>query len=167
MPSSTAGPERAPVDPDVDLHDPSQRNRRAWDPAVLAVIALGAVIGAQARYGLSLWWPSEPGRWPVSTWWINLSGSFLLGSLMVVLVELRSPSRLARPFIGVGMLGGYTTFSTAMVESHELVLADHPGTAMAYLFGTAAAALAAVAAGSSGTRVAIAGWRRIRRSGRS
>lgn len=166
MPSFTGGPERGPIDPDVDLQDPGQRSRRAWDPAVLAVIALGAVLGAQARYGLSLWWPSEPGRWPVSTWWVNLSGSFLLGSLMVLLAQLPSPSRLARPFIGVGMLGGFTTFSTAMVEAHDLALADHPGTALAYLVGTAAAALAAVAAGSSGTRVAIAGWHRIRRSGR-
>lgn len=165
MSSSTGGPPGAPVDPDVDLHDPNQKNLRAWDPAVLGAIAAGAVIGAEARYGLSLWLAGDPGAWPAATWWINISGSLLLGVLMVALTEFRQTPRLARPFLGVGVLGGCTTFSTAMVEVHGLVLAGRPGTAMTYLSGTAAAALAAVALGAIGMRAAGAGWRRLRGRG--
>ncbi|MDQ3734978.1 MAG: CrcB family protein [Actinomycetota bacterium] len=130
---------------------------------MLTAIAAGGVVGAEARYGLSTWWPNDPGHWPGTTFVINVSGSLLLGALMVVLTELKSAPRLARPFLGVGVLGGFTTFSTAMVDVHELLMAGHPTVAMAYLFGSAAAALAGVTAGSSAVRL-LATARRSRGS---
>ena len=51
---------------------------------------------------------------------------------------------LLRPFVGVGVLGGYTTFSTYTVEARTLVAAGRPGVALGYLMATAATALAAV-----------------------
>ena len=55
--------------------------RRAGDPAVLAVIALGGVLGAEARYGMSVWLPHQPAQLPVATWLVNASGCFLIGVL--------------------------------------------------------------------------------------
>jgi fluoride exporter len=140
-----------PVDSDVDLHVPAQRHQRNWDPAVLAAVAAGGVLGAEARYGLSLLLPHHPGQWPMATWVTNVSGCFLIGVLMVVLTELTSPHRLVRPFLGVGVLGGYTTFSTAMVDVQQLAQAGHEGAAFGYLGATLAAA---VLAAFLGTRLA-------------
>lgn len=161
MPASA----RQPVDPDVDLHVPAQR-RRGPDLPVLAVIAAGGVLGSEARYALALWSADDAGSWPVATWWTNVVGSFLLAALMVVLTELSSPHRLVRPFLGVGLLGGFTTFSTAMVETPGLIAAGRPGVALGYLFGTAAGTVVAAAAGAAAVRVVGAAVHRRRGRGR-
>ena len=156
-----------PVDPDVDA--PAQRRPRSWDPAVLAAIAAGGVLGAEARYGMSVLIPHEPGQWPMATWLINISGCFLIGILMVVITELTSPHRLIRPFLGVGLLGGYTTFSTAMVDVQQMALAGRGGAALGYLLATVVAAVAAAYAGVTLTRASAALWlgRRARRGERA
>jgi CrcB protein len=151
------------VDPDVDMHVAQQPRQRAFDPLVLAVIAVGGVVGSEARYVLHVWSPGADGGWPWGTWWANVAGSLLLGALMVVLTELTSPHRLLRPFLGVGVLGGFTTFSTVMVEVPTLMAAGRPGMALGYLVGTAVAALVAVAVGVAAVRAAAAGWHRLRR----
>jgi fluoride exporter len=148
-----------PVDPDVDLHVPAQRRQRRWDPAVLAAIAAGGVLGAEARYGMSVLIPHQPGQWPWGTWLVNISGCFLIGILMVAITELTSPHRLVRPFLGVGVLGGYTTFSTAMVDVQQQALAGHAAAALAYLVTTVTAAVVAAFAGVTVTRAAAALWR--------
>ena len=135
------------VDPDVDLHVPAQRQERALDPALLAAIAAGGVLGAEARFALEWILATPDGGWPWATWLINVVGSLLLGVLMGVLGRLRRPHRLARPFLGVGVLGGFTTFSTAMAEVPRLLGAGRPALALLYLVGTALTALAAAAAG--------------------
>jgi len=135
------------VDPDVDLHVPAQRQERALDPAVLSTIAVGGVLGAEARYALGRLLDSPDGGWPWATWLINVVGSLLLGVLMGVLDGLPRPHRLARPFLGVGVLGGFTTFSTAMGDVPRLLGAGRPGLALLYLVGTALTALPAAAAG--------------------
>jgi CrcB protein len=55
---------------------------------------------------------------------------------MVVITELAYGHRLLRPFLGVGVLGGYTTFSTATVEVLSLIGAGRPGTAAGYVVAT-------------------------------
>ncbi|HEY0401933.1 MAG TPA: CrcB family protein [Blastococcus sp.] len=140
------------IDPDVDLRVPAQRRQRAFDPAVLGVIAAGGVLGAEARYALERAVPSAAGDWPVATFVINVAGSLLIGVLMVVVTELRTPHRLVRPFLGVGILGGFTTFSTAVVEVVALQRAGEPVLGLAYLVGTALSALLAVALGVAATR---------------
>lgn len=153
---------REPVDPDVDLHVPAQRRHRAFDPAVLGVIAAGGVLGSEARYALQQAVGHASDTWPWATWAINVSGCLLLGALMVVLTELTSPHRLLRPFLGVGVLGGYTTFSTAMVDVTGLLGTGHPGLAPAYLVGTAVAAVLAAMLGSTTARALGMGTRRRR-----
>jgi fluoride exporter len=151
-----------PIDPHVDRPAPAPRLARNWDPAVLAAIAAGGVLGAEARYGLGLLLPHAPGEWPWATWSINISGCFLIGILMVVITELTSPHRLLRPFLGVGILGGYTTFSTAMVDVQQMALAGHEGAALGYMLATVTAAVAAAFAGVALTRAAAALWLRRR-----
>ena len=155
------------VDPAVDPSVPARRRQRALEPAILVAVAAGGILGAEARYALSRWFPPEHGAWPASTWWINVGGSLALGALMVVLTELTSPHRLLRPLLGVGVLGGFTTFSTAMVEARGLLSDGTPALALTYLVGTPAAALVAVILGSVGMRVVAAGWKRARRRRRS
>jgi CrcB protein len=156
----------APIDPDVDLHVPAQRRQRAWDPAVLGAIAVGGVLGAEARYGMSVWLPHQPGQWPGATWLVNTSGCFLIGVLMTVITELAPVHRLIRPFLGVGILGGYTTFSTAMVDVQQMAVAGREAQALGYLAATVAAALAATFLGATLARTPAAAWagRRRRRN---
>jgi CrcB protein len=124
-------------------------------------VAAGGVLGAEARYGLLVLMPHEAGQWPTATWLINISGCFLLAILMVVITELASAHRLLRPFLGVGILGGYTTFSTAMVDVQQMALAGHGGAALGYLMAAAAAVTAAFA-GATLTRASAALWLRRR-----
>ncbi len=141
------------VDPDVDLHVPAQRAELARTPwAVLAAISAGGVAGACGRYALALALPRQPDQFPWATLLTNVSGCLLIGVLMVLITEVRPAHRLVRPFLGVGVLGGYTTFSTYAVEVQRLVAAGAAGTGLVYLAGTLVAALAAVAAGQALTR---------------
>jgi CrcB protein len=156
----------SPVDPDVDLPASTRRSSARLDPGVLGAIAAGGVLGAEGRYALGLAVPHPAGGWPMATLLINLSGSLVLGALMVVVTELTSPHRLLRPFLGVGVLGGYTTFSTAMVDVQQLLRAGRPLVAVAYLFGTALGALFAAWLGTALARAAAHGWGRRRAGGR-
>jgi fluoride exporter len=144
---------QVPTDPDVDLHDPKQR--RELSPTLLAVIAAGGVVGALARYGLSELLPHAPGAWPLATWLTNVSGCLLLGVLMVLVTEVWPAKRYLRPFVGVGVLGGFTTFSTAMVDVRALVSAGEPALGLLYLGGTVVTAVLATAAGWFATRAVV------------
>jgi len=116
---------------------------RAQAP-VLAVVALGGGLGALARYGLAQALPTPPGGFPWSTFVTNVLGCFLIGVLMVLITEVWSAHRLLRPFLGTGVLGGFTTFSTYAVEIRGLLRPGEVPLAFAYLAGTLAAALLAV-----------------------
>jgi CrcB protein len=70
---------------------------------------------------------------------------------MVVLLELTSPHRLARPFLGVGILGGYTTYSTFAVDVQRLVVEHRAGIAFLYVAVTVGTCAAAVMASTLGT----------------
>lgn len=112
---------------------------------VVAAVSLGGGLGALARYGVGLLVPTEPGRFPWGTFGINVLGCLLIGMLMVVATELVRAHRLVRPFLGVGVLGGFTTFSTYSVESLRLL--PDVGLVVAYLLGTLVAAILAVMTG--------------------
>ena len=92
---------------------PTARTHQASGPgaADLAAIAVGGGIGSVARYLLSAAFPAGHG-FPWAIFAVNVSGCFFLGVLMVYLLEVWPPRRLLRPFLAVGLLGGYTTYST-------------------------------------------------------
>ncbi|MGH3936465.1 MAG: fluoride efflux transporter FluC [Pseudonocardiaceae bacterium] len=100
---------------------PSQQMPRRGQVPVLAVVAVGGMLGSAARYGVSVWLPSPAGTFPWSTFTVNVSGCLLIGILMVLIGEACSVHRLARPFLGTGILGGYTTFSAYTVDAHALL----------------------------------------------
>ena len=137
-----------PIDPDVDLHVLSHQSELARSHgAILLVIAFGGGVGALARFGMARWLPTEPGRFPWGTFLANVAGCLLIGVLMVLVTEVLQAHPLVRPFFGVGVLGGFTTFSTYALETQGLL---KPGTvvvAFLYLAGTLITALLAVLAG--------------------
>ncbi|WP_377268603.1 fluoride efflux transporter FluC [Peterkaempfera sp. SMS 1(5)a] len=132
---------------------PVRQPRSQWD--VLAVIALGGGIGSLARYGLARALPTPPGGFPWATFVTNATGCFALGLLMVYVLEVWPPSRHVRPFLGVGVLGGFTTFSTYTVEIRGLLAAHSWALAGTYAFASLAVGLAAAwAGGTLGRRAA-------------
>ncbi|MEU6497099.1 fluoride efflux transporter CrcB [Streptomyces sp. NPDC046984] len=134
-----------PTDPDVDLRVPAQRRelrRGQWQ--VIAAVAVGGVIGACARYGAALLWPTAPGAFPWTTFSVNVIGCAVIGVFMVIITDVWAAHRLVRPFFGTGVLGGFTTFSTYAVDIQRLVDAGHAPTGLLYLAVTMPAALAAV-----------------------
>jgi CrcB protein len=142
-----------PTDPDVDVRIGSQRRELVRSRGtVLAAVALGGGIGAVARYGLGRLSPTRPGEFPWGTFTINVAGSFLIGVLMVLVTEMLPAHRLIRPFLGAGVLGGFTTFSTYAVETSGLLRPGSVVVAFTYLAGTLIAAMLAVIAGVRLTR---------------
>jgi len=123
-----------PIDPDIDRGAGGRATQRAASlrPAVLGAIAAGGVLGASARYGVARLWPVAAGRFPWATFWTNVSGSFVLGFVLVLIVERFPPSRYARPFVATGFLGAYTTFSTLVVETDVLIRDGHAATGLLY-----------------------------------
>lgn len=119
----------------------------AGDRYVLAAICVGGALGTLARYEIEATWPAGEGI-PWATLSINCSGAFLLGVLVSVVIARVAGSGhplapLVRPALGTGLLGGYTTFSTFMVESRERAVP----VAAAYMAISIAAGLALALAG--------------------
>jgi CrcB protein len=85
--------------------------------SALGVVALGGGVGSVLRYALSRAVHPAADGFPTATLIINLSGSLLLGALVVAVTEVWRPHHLLRPLLGTGMLGGYTTFSTFAMET--------------------------------------------------
>ena len=79
---------------------------------------------------------------------------------MVIVTDVVPHRRLVRPFLGVGVLGGYTTFSTYIVDIHQAASAGAPWTALAYLAATLISALLAVWAGQAVTSLLVGRWTR-------
>jgi CrcB protein len=129
---------------------------------MLSVISVGGVLGSLARYGLGVVFPHGAAGFPWATFAVNVAGCGLIGVLMVCIDQLGA-HRLIRPFLGVGVLGGFTTFSTYVVEVQQAVAAGAARVALAYLGGTLAAAVIAVWAGSALTSTLI---RVLTRAGR-
>jgi len=153
-PSESAEPRG--IDPDVDLRDRRQARELPDAPwVVLPLIAAGGAIGGTARYGAGGLLPTAPGEFPVATFLVNVSGCLLIGVLMALIARAGPRFRPARPFLGVGVLGGYTTFSTYIADVQGLLDAGRPAVALAYLGTTLLCALAAVWAGTALAEAAL------------
>ncbi|HEY6571348.1 MAG TPA: fluoride efflux transporter CrcB [Candidatus Limnocylindrales bacterium] len=114
----------------------------------LLLVGLGGFGGAVLRW-LVDGWVSErnPSAFPLGTFVVNLTGSFVLGVLFAWVLERDVLPPDVRLPLMVGFLGAYTTFSTFMLESWRLVEEGAYGLAMANLVGSVVLGLVAVVAG--------------------
>ena len=120
---------------------------------MLALLAfVGAGLGGVARYAIGTLFPADGTGFPWPTFIINVSGSLLLGFVYAVL-DGGSTSPEWRTFLGVGLLGGYTTFSTFSHETLRLAQQGEWQRAGLYVL---ASVLCAVAATLLGLRLASA-----------
>lgn len=116
------------------------------------IVLAGAGLGGVARYALSAWIMAKSGlRFPLGTLLVNVSGCFLIGLLMTLLTERLQLHSHWRLFLVVGVLGGYTTFSSFEYETLQAVRDGARWMGLLYvagsvLFGYAAVWLGAVLA---------------------
>lgn len=121
--------------------------------SVLFAIAAGGALGTPTRYAVGRLVPVGPSAFPWSTFVINVSGCLLLGLVLTLVIERWPPSRFVRPFVAIGFLGAYTTFSTYAVEADLLVKDGQVATATAYVIGSFTVGLVAVYLGVFGARL--------------
>ncbi len=143
-----------PIDPDVDA-DTQRAEISKTHGLVLLAISIGGGIGALARWCLSELVPNNSFPW--ATFLANVTGSFLIGVLLVLVTYRFAEQKYLRPFLGVGFLGGFTTFSTYSEQTVSLLNDGAFGLAFAYVFGTLATALIAVLLGTRLARAVFAG----------
>ena len=158
QPTDAAAHEPIDIDVDIDLHRAGPGGRGRDEATVLGVIATGGAIGATARYLIGQEWPTPTGAFPAGTLAINVLGCALIGVLMVLSTDVWSRQRLIRPFLGTGVLGGFTTFSAYTVDIQRLVAGAHVSTALLYLAVTPIGALLAVWVTATATR-RLVNWR--------
>jgi CrcB protein len=123
-----------------------------YDGRELAAIFAGGVVGALARTGLAEALPHDSAQWPWATFTVNVFGAFLLGYFATRLQERLPLSAYRRPFLGTGICGALTTFSTMQVELLKMLDHEHYGLAAGYTAASIAAGFVAVWAATTITR---------------
>ena len=116
-------------------------------PVILAV-ALGGAIGSVARYGLDrLIQRRSFAVFPWSTFTINATGCLLIGLVIATLVDRHQTPAWLRVGLVMGVLGGYTTFSTFAQETLDLIEEGRLDIGALYAFGSLTVGVAAVFVG--------------------
>lgn len=120
--------------------------RPPWRPDVreVAAICAGGILGALARSALERSVRVAPGAWPWPTFAVNMAAALLLGALITLMQDRLPSSGYRRAFLGSGLCGALSTFSTVMVELLEMLEASRVGLAGAYAAATLAGGLALV-----------------------
>lgn len=114
--------------------------------------ALGGALGSLARWSLAEALPPSPAGWPWATLLVNLTGCLLLGALLAGLATRSPEPAWVRPFLGVGVLGGFTTYSAFAVEVVGLVDRGAPVPAAGYVLASTVGGVAAVVLGAQAVR---------------
>ncbi len=122
----------------------------------ILLVLLGGAIGTGLRFGvvnLVVYLLRQPPKYPYATFFINITGSFLIGFL-AELFDARMPvSPELRAMLLVGVLGGYTTFSSFSLETLNLIRDNQPGAAFLYSAGSVILGLTATWLGVQAARM--------------
>jgi CrcB protein len=110
---------------------------------VLAAIAVGGFAGGLLRYAVSLALPAGPRGFPWAVFEVNTTGAFVLGLVLILVLEVLPPTTYVRPLLGTGFCGALTTFSSVAVGADELVARGSWLLAVAFLVAGLLAGLAA------------------------
>jgi CrcB protein len=114
------------------------------DNRELAAVFAGGAIGTIARALLAALAAPHPLQWPWPTFTVNIVGAFILGYFNTRLLERLPVSSYRRPFLGTGICGGLTTFSTMHVETVRMLQHGAYGLAAGYTAASIAVGLAAM-----------------------
>jgi fluoride exporter len=114
------------------------------DRQELMAIFAGGFIGTIVRAALAQSLLAGPDQWPWATFVVNILGTALLGYFITRLEERLPPSMYPRAFLGTGICGALTTFSTMTVELLKMLEGDHWGLAVGYAATSVCCGLAAV-----------------------
>jgi CrcB protein len=101
-------------------------------------VVAGGVLGTVARWWVEGLFPQSPPGFPWGTLLVNVTGAFALGALGVILIEQVVDVGYLRTFLGIGLLGSYTTFSTMALEGVQLIESRRLGLAASYWIATLA-----------------------------
>jgi fluoride exporter len=119
-------------------------------PSLVAVVALGGLVGAPLRYAVAQALPGPGSGWPTATFTTNLLGALVLGVLLEALVRSGADTggrRLLRLGLGTGVVGAFTTYSTLALEVDGLARGGRVGTAVAYALASVVGGVLAAGAG--------------------
>ena len=146
-----------PVDSDVDWEPgDGAKTRPHLAPAVIGSVFVGGCAGGLARYALMTALPAGSSDWPWAVFLANVVGAFLLGLLLVLVLEVWTGTTLLRPLLGTGFCGGFTTMSSVVVTTDRWLTDGSAARALAYVSVTVMVGLVAVFAGLSlGRAVAV------------
>jgi CrcB protein len=115
---------------------------------IFLVIALGAALGANARYVIATWAVERWGTaFPYGTMIINVAGCFLIGVVLALAAMRPWIDIVWQRLLVTGLLGGFTTFSTFSYETYDLLMRGNWLAAAANVIGSAVLGLVAVALG--------------------
>jgi CrcB protein len=114
------------------------------DRREIAAVFAGGFVGALARAGVVEALPHDPGEWPWSTFLVNVVGTLMLGYFTTRLQERLPQSAYRRPFLGTGVCGALTTFSTVQLEVFDMLEADEVALAALYVVVSLIAGFAAI-----------------------
>ena len=127
---------------------PRPRSRAPRSRAgLLVALSGGGMLGSLGRYAVGLALPHAAGAFAWSTLLVNVTGSLAMGVLVVWVLSMDRPHPLLRPFLGVGVLGGWTTFSSFTLDARTMVTEGHGLLAASYVVGSFVVGLVAVGVG--------------------
>src|SRR4051794_38136134 len=115
---------------------------------MILLVALGGAVGSIARYLMASSLQTATGwNFPIGTVLVNILGCFLIGILYVLLVARHDPKHELRALLIVGVMGGFTTFSSFSLETVTMAMNGHYGGGTLDVVGSVAARLTGTAPG--------------------
>jgi CrcB protein len=114
------------------------------DPRELGAVFVGGAVGSLLRAYVGLHLAAASDQWPWATFLVNVLAAFLLGYFSTRLLERLPVSSYQRPFVGTGICGGLSTFSTMQVEVIRLVQHGAVVVAVSYVLASIVAGFAAL-----------------------